>query len=380
MVRAVAVVLLFVMPLVTSSLVGTPTADALTFTKTLPEPFLVSGGELSTYSCVRGPVCVALGWNHHGNAGYLWAVRWHDGTWSRFRPPSLGIDGQFNPTISCATKVWCMATGSSGLNVSDHPVADEWVGGRWKSLNVPTPLGSTDFELYKLYCRSTTWCIAVGSYVANKPNYEDSQFLAAELWNGIKWRMVPIYSPRTYAQQIDPGMVAGGAHPTASPQQLSCVSKTFCIIAGFFAGVFVEQWNGQRWSEVHAPNATQPVARASEFAGVACVSRTFCIAAGGYAVSNAAWRPLLEKWNGNVWRILQLPELSKLYDHGTGLSLSQVECASSKFCIAFGSPEFGERGSNSLMWNGRSWSYISTGNPAKPTFDCLTMSNCLLVE
>ncbi len=379
-VRAVAVVLLCAMPLVATSLIGASTADALPFSKTLPLPFLASGGSISTYSCVSGPVCVALGWNHHGNTGYIWAVRWYDGAWSRFSAPSMAIDGQGNPTISCATSTWCMATGSTGLNIGNHPVADEWVSGHWKSLKVPSPKGSTDFTLYKLDCRSTKWCIAVGSYVANKPNYMDAQFLTAELWNGFKWRMVPIFSPRTYAPQVDPGMVAGGAHPTASPQQLSCVSKTFCIFAGFFAGVFVEQWDGLRWSKVYAPNATQPVARDSDFAGGACVSRTFCIAAGGYAVSNAASRPLLEQWNGHSWRILLLPKLPTKYDHGTGLSLSQVACASSILCIAFGSPEFAGHGFNSLMWNGKAWSYISTGNHARPAFDCVTKAICVLVN
>jgi hypothetical protein len=291
----------------------------------------------------------------------------------------MNLDGQDSPTISCATPEWCMATGSTGLNVGNHPVADELIGTQWKSVKVPSPMGSTDFSLHKLDCLSTTWCVAVGSYVANKPNYVDATFLTSEVWNGVKWRIVPIFSPRTYAHQTDPGMVNGGAHPTASPQQLSCVSKRFCVVTGFWTGVFVEQWDGHAWSKVNAPNATQPVARGSEFSGGTCVSATFCVAAGGYAVSNAAWRPLLEQWNGLKWRIVVMPKLPMVYDRGTGMSLSKVACISSKSCVALGAPGAGNTKSYNMQWNGSRWSYVATESPTRPTFECLSKSDCYLV-
>jgi hypothetical protein len=379
-VRTLVVSWLCALSLVASSLLGTTAGAANTFPRTRPVPPVAVGGDIDTSSCVTGPVCVALGWNHHGNSPYFWAARWRDGEWTRIAAPPLAIDGQGSPSISCASRTWCMATGSTGLNTGNHPIAEELIGAKWQSLKVPTPKGSTDFVLFKLDCRSTTWCIAVGNYVANKRNYVDATFLTSEVWHGMSWRMVPIFSPRTYAPQVDPGMTPGGEHPTASPQQLSCVSKSFCVFAGFWTGVFVEQWNGQRWSKVYAPNATPPIARSSEFAGGMCVSKTFCVAAGGYAVSNGAWRPLLEQWNGRSWRIVKLPELLGIYDHGTGLRLSQVQCASSKLCIAFGDSGFGDRGSNSLKWNGTTWSYISIANQSRASFGCLSKSDCFLFD
>jgi hypothetical protein len=220
----------------------------------------------------------------------------------------------------------------------------------------------------------------VGSYVANKRNYTDATFLVSEVWNGSTWRIVPIDSPRTYAPQIDPGMVAGGDHPTAAPQQVSCVSKKFCVLAGFWTGVFVEEWNGHRWSEVPAPNATGHRAFGSEFSAGTCVSATFCVAVGGYAVSNAASRPLIEQWNGHTWRIVTLPRLPQYFNGEPGFSLTRVECSSSQLCEAFGVQVIPNSGVNGLMWNGRTWRYVATGNRARSALVCLTNNHCEMVN
>jgi len=262
---------------------------------TLPEPALAVGGLIDGSSCVAGPVCVMIGWNHHGNTGYLWAERWSDGKWSRLpAPPNSTVGGANAQTISCASTQWCMMTSSSAPQVGNKPIADVLDGSHWTTVPIPIVKGSTDLALYKLECQSPTWCVGVGSYVANKKNYLDATFLVSQVWNGVGWHIVPIVSPRTNAPQVDPGMVAGGDHPTASPQELSCVSKKFCVIAGFWIGVFVEQWNGHRWSEVAAPNDASRPGYDSEFSGGTCISTTDCVAVGGYAVSNGKWRPLIE--------------------------------------------------------------------------------------
>jgi hypothetical protein len=262
----------------------------------------------------------------------------------------------------------------------NRPIAEELNGTQWTTITVPSVKGSTDFSLFKLDCRSSSWCVGVGSYVANKRDYSDATFLVSEVWNGTSWRIVPIDSPRTYAPQIDPGMVAGGEHPTAAPQQLSCVSKTFCVFTGFWTGVFVEQWNGHRWSEVAAPNAPSRPAYDSEFSGGTCLSTTFCVATGGYAVSNAAWRPLIERWNGQSWQIVTVPKLPQHFNGKPGFRLTSVECSSPKLCEAFGDPGFTSAGVNGLLWNGRTWRYVATGVRAKPIFVCLTTRRCVLIS
>ena len=362
-------------------LLGSEVAAASTTTKTVPEPSMEAGGSITASSCVRGPVCVVLGWNHHGNSPYLWAARWRDNTWTKLSAPPEGENsGMGASTISCTSTTWCMATGSNGLNPGNHPIAEELTGTHWTTLPVPVLKGSTDFSLYELHCQSKQWCVGVGSYVANKPSYSDAQFLVSEVWNGSTWRIVPIFSPRTYAPQIDPGMVAGGEHPTAAPQAISCVSKTFCVLAGFWTGVFVEEWNGLRWSKVAAPNAPLRPRYDSEFTGGTCVSTTFCVATGGYAVSNAAWRPLVEQWNGQSWRVATLPKLPQHYNGKPGFRLSQVSCASSNFCVASGNAGLSSPVLNNLQWNGVTWRYVVAKSEPRLTLVCLTKNECNLTD
>jgi hypothetical protein len=347
---------------------------------TLPEPALAVGGLIDGSSCVAGPVCVMIGWNHHGNTGYLWAERWSDGKWSRLpAPPNSTFAGANAQTISCASTQWCMMTSSSAPQVGNKPIADVLDGSHWTTVPIPIVKGSTDLALYKLECQSPTWCVGVGSYVANKKNYLDATFLVSQVWNGVGWHIVPIVSPRTNAPQVDPGMVAGGDHPTASPQELSCVSKKFCVIAGFWIGVFVEQWNGHRWSEVAAPNDASRPGYDSEFSGGTCISTTDCVAVGGYAVSNGKWRPLIEKWNGQKWQIVAMPTLPKNFNAKPGFRLTGIQCASKHFCLAYGDPQFVSTRLNAMQWNGQTWRYITSGNTKLPTITCLGTGLCNMI-
>ncbi len=346
---------------------------------TLTEPSVAKGGFMQSSSCVKGPVCVSLGWNHHGNDGYIWAARWQNHEWRRISGP-IDSSGGDDLTISCTSSIWCMATGANNLAPVDSPIADELIGTRWTSLPVPTVKGSTNFSLFKLDCRSPTWCVAVGIYVANRPDFMDATYLVSEVWNGSKWRIVPIKSPRTNVHPTDPGSTAGGLHPTAAPQQISCVSKRFCFVVGFFTGVFVDEWNGQRWSRSAAPN--RPIGKGYDpgFTGGTCVSTTFCVATGGYHVSNAAWRPLVEMWNGEEWRIATLPPLPQKYNGKPGFRLSNVFCSSSKLCVAYGDTALTTAGLSNLIWNGRTWRYVAAERRNGFTIICQTKTECILVD
>lgn len=353
---------------------GAPAVTAAApYLRSLPLPPLAAGGLVNSSSCVKGPVCVSIGWNHHGQSGYTWVARWQDGRWTALPTPRVS-----GGTISCATATWCMVTSTVGeIGPGDHPVSEVLVGTRWIVHAVPSVKGSTDLSLYELNCRSSTWCIAVGAYVASKPNFTDATFLVSEVWNGSTWRIVPIYSPRTYAHQVDPGMVAGGEHPTASPQQISCTSRSFCVIAGFWRGVFVEQWNGHRWNEVAAPNEPKRQAGDSEFSGGTCASTTFCVAAGGYEISNGVWRPLIDQWDDVRWRTVALPKMPSELARGNGFRLTRVACTSSIDCVAFGDPVFLLGSLNALEWNGKAWTYGSMmASPKDPSIVCLSKKIC----
>jgi hypothetical protein len=341
----------------------------------IPSPGLETGGLFGTSSCVKGPVCVVIGWNHHGNNGFTWVERWRDGTWSRLPPPpNSGESGISQQIMSCSSATWCMVTGQASYrDGSNHPYSATLNGTRWTIHPVATVKGTTDFSLFELDCVSKTWCMAVGSYVASKPNYADAQFLVSEVWNGSEWRLVSIFSPKTYGPQLDPGFVAGGEHPTAAPQQLSCVSSNFCMFAGFWTGVFVEQWDGTSWHQVTAPNASAKPSSASEFSGGTCASANWCVGTGGYAVANGIWRPLIDQWNGVHWFEVALPRFPLQIAGKTGFRLGHVRCETESECVAFG--EISSR-LLAMEWNGRSWHYVSTRAASDPQAACLPQRLC----
>jgi hypothetical protein len=318
---------------------------------------------------------VVIGWNHHGNNGFTWAARWRDKRWSRLPPPpNSGESGISQQVMSCATPSWCMVTGmASYSDGSSLPYSAVLDGTRWSYHPVATVEGATNFYLNELDCLSRTWCTAVGGYVASKANYDDAQFLVSEVWDGSEWHLVPIFSPRTYAHQLDPGFDAGGEHPTAAPQQLSCVSSRFCMFAGFWTGVFVEQWNGSSWMMVTAPNASGKPSFASEFSGGACTSSNWCVAVGGYSVANGIWRPLIDQWNGNHWFEVALPRFPIEVAGRTGFRLGQVRCQTASECVAYG--EISSR-LLAMEWNGRSWRYVSARKASDPQVACLTQRLC----
>jgi hypothetical protein len=97
-------------------------------------------------------------------------------------------------------------------------------------------------------------------------------------------------------------------------------------------------------------------------------------------VSNAAWRPLIEQWNGRSWRIETLPRLPQYFNGKPGFSISGVECTSTTVCEAFGDHTIMSSGVNGLTWNGRTWRYVATGNRERAELVCLNSEHCDLID
>ncbi len=346
---------------------------------TIRQPIVEAGGFETTRSCVLGPACTEIGWNHRGDTGYLWTARWQHRGWTELPAPphAVGIGATDQLTLSCATASWCMATGSAALNNYgvNAPTAAVLHDATWTEYPVPSPKGSTDFWLSHVDCLSTTWCMATGEYVASEPHYVDAQFLASEVWNGATWRVVRIFSPRTDAHQIDPGFDAGGEHPTANLDQLACVSTSFCVVAGSWVGGFIEQWNGTQWTETPAPGAGLHREGGAEFSGAACTSEQFCVATGGYPIANGIWSPLVDEWNGSRWTTVPLPANPHGINHEGGFSMTGVTCGSASDCLSLGDVGTSWRGL-AMFWNGATWHYVRAGTIENGAVVCVTPRRC----
>jgi hypothetical protein len=343
-------------------------------------PRLATGGIVDASSCVLGPNCTEIGWNHRGNHGFLWTARWGSGTWTRIAAPAgSGVPGLEHLTLSCATRLWCMASGMVGENTRGATIPYSAVldGRSWTRYDVPNPAGASDFDLDHLDCRSSSWCIATGTYVASLPHYRDAQFLASYLWSGTAWHRVHIFSPRTDAPQLDPGFDAGGDHPTASLQQLACTSSTSCIVVGSWTtGAFGERWNGQRWSAMKVPDQSGRPAADTELSGIACPSSRRCFAAGGYPIANGIWSPFADEWSGTHWTPDRMPKNPRGSNSDGGFRMDGITCASSSYCIARSEEGSIAPHQMALLWNGRVWSYVQSGTFESGAIVCLTSTYC----
>jgi serine/threonine-protein kinase len=207
-------------------------------------------------------------------------------TWSS--PEVTGASTLLGP-VSCVSAAFCMTAGEAG--------AFTWDGQKWSSAG---GTGST------LSCASPTFCMS-SSY----PGYAT--------WNGATWTTYPAV---TFPNDV-----------SASIQQLSCVSSTFC--AAVFAGTgpyedfytYGLTWNGTTWS---APISFESTAYL-DFTGLTCVSPAFCLTTD---IDGDVY-----EWNGTTWR----------FTGGDGIRDQSISCASATFCAAVGS-------GNAVTWNGSSWS------------------------
>ena len=249
--------------------------------------------------------------------------------------------------VSCVSATDCIAVGGDLRNGST--VVEHWSGKKWSIIHSPRGVGSGGVS-----CVSASDCTAVGP---------PSQ------WNGTVWSITPSPTPSD-------GSLAG----------VSCVSAVDCIAVGRIGNdaggstggddaaghTLVEQWNGTKWSIVHAPNPSVGGA----LMGVSCVTAVDCTAVGnsfgvsdGHTYNKSA---LVEHWNGTKWSIT----LSK-----GGIALDGVSCVSATDCTAVG-----RGGSGTLVehWNGKKWSIIhsltpSSGGGGLDGVSCVSATDCTAV-
>ena len=163
---------------------------------------------------------------------------------------------------------------------------------------------------------------------------------------------------------------------------VSCTSTTFCMAVGASNGTLTESWNGSVWSVVPSPS---PSSSYNAFESVSCVSATDCVAVGGSNDSEGVTQSLAEVWNGTSWSVVSTPTLS-----GDQIQFNSVSCvdSSSIYCVAVGSVAgaASEFPSQTLAesWNGTTWTMMSTPIPlynenSFRSVSCTSSSSCLAV-
>ncbi len=289
-----------------------------------------------------------------------------------------------NQLFGCKQFSFCNAQvgydGPSGMGAPNGiPNVAPSANGSWGVAPVANESNGTsndgDNELAAVSCTASNWCMAAGpkaritgSGISEK-TVTDS---AIRQWNGAIW------------SSISAPTSSGSDFPTS----LSCVSSTWCLMAGYKTGSssrgISSRWDGSTWTNLNDPfnliNSLEGTARAN---GISCTSIAFCAAVGEVKPPSKPTVSVLTSskfgysWNSQA--ILNPP------GNRPG-SLRSVSCAGES-CMAVGS--YASTSGPTLAFaarrSGSSWSLVTIPNPSGATaselrsVDCVAVTNCVAV-
>jgi hypothetical protein len=308
--------------------------------------------QLSGVSCPSATRCAAAGVEITSSRDVALPELWNGTIWQDPVPvagdPLLASRISVMDGVSCPTTTKCELVGVTGNN-GTLPLAALWNGKLGKasisSQLVPAPPGSTLALLNGVSCTSVNACTAVGFFT-------DAAHVAhtlVERWNGSSW-------------QIDPSGTPPGLN-NALFNAVSCASATFCMAVGSHgsSAELVAIWNGSTWQFLLESNFNG--ATFASLHGVSCAADGSCITVGQTSGPNGSTGtfPLALKWIPNQFFLLNTVSLSSTFN-----TLNSVSCTSSSNCLAVGSfQDFrGQQDTLAEQWNGSTWSYEATPNPA----------------
>jgi RHS repeat-associated protein len=273
-------------------------------------------------------------------------------------PATASASSDFNGN-SCASSEFCMVAGSTGPSGSGQILIEKWNGSAWTKSSYSNPSGATESRLNAVSCRSTTSCMAVGSYVdSGKATHP-----LALSWNGTTW-----------TQTSTTGQPAGST--AAEYTSVSCPAGTSgCGAAGTYTDSggkkhgFAPWWSGSAWSE-----ATQPMPEGStesEYQGISCTSATSCHLVGNYTKEGVV-KPLGLKLTTSTWAIKATPLPAGL----TTGRLNAVSCISTT-CAAVGRvTNGGKTETYGIKFASEAWSVVSTPQTSEASGARLTGVSC----
>ncbi len=355
-----------------SSNTARPAADGLASVSCPSATFCIAVGESAANEPTPAPKALAERWDGHRwvvlhsvsggelrgvsclstrfclAVGGTQAEQWNGRSWQVRK----GLTGGM-AAVACTSVKFCMAVGSDGEGQAN--TAAVWNGLRWRSVPVPDSGCLPYCGLSGVACRSASACVAVGSGYSDDDQGDSA---TGEAWNGSKWRDIG-----TVSKDIIPQM-----------RGVSCTSTTSCVAVGDYQSevgpcgtcAMAGSWNGQSWQDI------SPASVQGALNGVSCTSQGHCIAVGD---------TLSLQLNGTTWQPLAIAEPG---DAGT--FLSQVSCWSPSGCMAVGryNRTDGAQLTLSERWNGTSWQVRRTPSPADlseglSSVSCPPSAPCLAV-
>ena len=271
--------------------------------------------------------------------------------------------------VSCTSRAACIAVGDCYCSGFHTPRAARWNGREWSRQRVPHKAG-VDTVLGAVSCTSRSACTAVGyTRLGSAGPYT----VFVERFDGRRWSVQAAPTPTWAANAFLNGV--------------SCVSPTLCIAVGMSdGGPFDEltrplavRWDGKRWAIEHTPRRVGSTS--TELSSVSCSSSTACT-----AVGEADDGTFVERWNGIRWQIQPSPDDNSALEN----TLSGVSCASATVCVAIGATNLDVGGDDpppraplAERWDGRHWSLQQAAIPPGESWlnavSCAAKNACVAV-
>jgi hypothetical protein len=193
-----------------------------------PDTSSTQDNRLSGVSCTSATFCLAVGLVNTGPEILTLAEKWNGKSWTLVTSADPATHANELFGVSCTSTAFCMAVGGiSDGTTPEQTLIEKWNG---SSLTVVTSANTTSAqsnELRAVTCTSTTFCMAVGSYLGTAP----LQTLAQK-WNGTGWTLVKSANHGTSSHFLS---------------GLSCTRVAFCIAVGSydnggFNRTLIEHW------------------------------------------------------------------------------------------------------------------------------------------
>lgn len=279
--------------------------------------------------------------------------------WTIESTPAPSHGGQLNG-VHCAGLTACMAVGYSGSAATSAPFAESWNGSKWTATPTPPNPPAKAAQLTAVTCTSPSYCVAAGYY----QNSSVVNLTLIDVWNGTTWSTQPTQNP--IGSKI------------SQFTSIACTASNACTAAGFFgdslgsAKTLAEVWNGSKWIGQQTPDPSG--AQLTQLQGIACTSSTYCLAVGDYTTATNKEVTLAESWNGKTWSVQPTPAPAG----AIASSLTSISCVTAGICHAVGDYANGAGTEFTLSetWNGRSWAVQPTPSPSGAIISVLTYVTC----
>jgi hypothetical protein len=330
------------------------------------QPPTVPTRRFEDVSCTSAEACIAVGSKSESGAEKPQAQGWNGSSWSVHTSvpiPSGATSGRL-ASVSCVSTSFCLAVGSyvdsGGVRKT---LGMSWNGSAWSVVTSPNPSGATSSELAGVSCSSSTSCLAVGRYTDSGGVQKD----LGTQWNGTTW------SIGSGSGSLPSGATAGEL------LDVNCGSK--CLAVGNYvdsAGVrrvYVKQIAFTIWS--HISGATNPGgATSAELSAVQCLpSAGPCFVAGSYVDANGLRKTLAMSRPdaSSTWTTATTPNVAD----ATSSRFVELSCQSASACTAAGFSN-GTDGSRALVerFDGTNWTQDSVPVPSKSPYTKLLGVSC----